>query len=89
MFLEKCPDCQTGIGQIHYDGCDIERCSVCGGQLLMCGCEKHDRVFARWTGFWPGDLESQALGIDLNQLYSQGWAKQMLTKPTDFTGRSR
>jgi hypothetical protein len=29
-------------------------------------------MFARWTGFWPGKLESIALGIDLNELCMSG-----------------
>jgi hypothetical protein len=52
-------------------GCDVERCSVCGGQLIQCGCEGHDPLFARWTGIWPGGAEADYLGIDLNKLRRQ------------------
>jgi hypothetical protein len=44
-------------------------------------CKEHDPAFARWTGFWPGLLESQALGIDLNQFYQQDYHKIFFVKP--------
>lgn len=81
--LTNCHDCGTRPGEIHLSGCDTERCSVCGGQLLMCGCEKHDPSFARWTGIWPGYLESQYLGIDLNEFYSKGYYKIFFIKPIE------
>jgi hypothetical protein len=59
---KPCHDCGAQPGEIHKDGCDTERCSVCGGQYFVCGCAGHDKGFARWTGFWPGSLEALALG---------------------------
>lgn len=33
-----CGDCKAENGEQHYPGCDIERCPLCGGQLLTCEC---------------------------------------------------
>lgn len=76
-----CPDCGVAPGQQHENGCDVERCTHCGAQYLMCGHATHDPAFARWTGFWPGVLEAQALSCDLNTIYSQGLHKLFFVKP--------
>jgi len=79
--MKNCPDCNTKPGETHRDNCDVERCSVCGGQRLQCDCPNHDPAFSRWSGFWPGSLEADALKIDLNQFCEQGYDKKIFIKP--------
>lgn len=81
MGLQNCHDCGAKPGEIHQDGCDVERCSVCGGQRLCCDCEGHDKAFARWTGIWPGYAEATLLGLDLNQFCIQNYEKYFFVKP--------
>jgi hypothetical protein len=42
-FLEGtqfCHDCNVEKGQYHHAGCDVERCPLCGGQLISCQCDR-------------------------------------------------
>jgi len=34
-----CHDCAANPGQFHALGCDMERCPICGGQLISCSCD--------------------------------------------------
>lgn len=81
--IQECPDCGVAPGRPHQPGCDVERCSSCGGQRFGCGCDDHDPVFARWTGLWPGSAEADALGVDLNQFYMLGHHKVFFVKPEE------
>lgn len=77
-----CGDCAVLPGRPHESGCDVERCSVCGDQWIGCGHKRHDRLFARWTGYWPGALEARALGIDLNEFHARGLNELFFVKPS-------
>ena len=79
--MKNCHDCNAEPGQPHMDGCDVEICSVCACQRLQCDCNAHDPAFARWSGWWPGSLEADALGLDMNQFYIQGYNEKIFIKP--------
>ena len=73
-MLKECPDCSVSPGTRHLFGCDVERCSVCGMQALMC--EEHidvrDPVASAWTGEWPGLKECRELGFWCRTLWPDG-----------------
>jgi hypothetical protein len=57
-----CPECRVTVDKAHKKGCDVERCTACGGQRLQCACPMHDRKLAAWRGYWPGVLACIELG---------------------------
>ena len=73
--LPNCHDCGEKAGQPHLDDCDMENCSVCGGQKIFCDCKGHDKNFARWTGIWPGEAECLALGLYCKWDMKSGWVE--------------
>jgi hypothetical protein len=52
----------------------------------MCDCQAHDPAFSRWTGFWPGEVEAKALGIDLNEFLERGLHRIFFIKPGPQSG---
>ncbi len=47
----------VGVGQPHINDCDVEQCSVCGGQRASCECKGHHPQRAMWTGEFPWKTE--------------------------------
>ena len=73
---ERCPDCGVAVGERHRPGCDIERCPLCGGQLLSCACtgkELYGLPFIPWTGEFPGNSECREYGLYAKFVPNRGW----------------
>lgn len=70
-----CGGCGREPGELHSDGCPVERCPDCGRQLLSCGC--NDLQFARmpWTGDFPGTAECAAFGWFSALIPGKGWVR--------------
>lgn len=73
-FNRPCPDCGAKANEQHNDGCDVERCPDCGGQLISCACGG-DITMPRlqWTGEWPGKAECQEFGWYVKMVQGKGW----------------
>ena len=71
-----CHDCGAKPGEVHLDGCDVERCPACGGQMISCECsnetiDEYPRL--PWTGEWPGVSECREFGWYARLVPGQGW----------------
>lgn len=42
---ERCYDCGIKWGNIHHMACDVERCPMCGGQLLYDECDTSPKYY--------------------------------------------
>lgn len=70
----KCPDCHVGIGELHTEGCDIERCSNCGGQRISCDCDESAATFRfPWTGEYPNVDTCRKFGLWCKWEDGKGW----------------
>lgn len=41
-----CRDCGVQHGQLHVPSCCVERCPICTGQAITCGCADDDEATA-------------------------------------------
>jgi hypothetical protein len=64
---DQCGDCVAIRGGWHHPGCDLQRCPVCGGQLMSCGC-----LFDEDEGDGDAsDLPVEPLGVDGNGVLTE------------------
>lgn len=70
--LKDCPFCGVDIGELHIEGCDVERCPDCGGQYISCDCEEIYEERIIWDGNWPGTKECQEYGW-YSKMGKNGW----------------
>jgi hypothetical protein len=69
---KTCPDCGVAVGEPHINECDIERCTICGGQRVTCDCEDHDPLISAWSGEWPTDAAVNTCTERLKALAKSG-----------------
>lgn len=74
-----CHDCGCHEGELHSNGCDMESCPFCGGQLISCSCcyEK--------LGF-PYDSSAPTCGLP-EEIYNNGLPDDLQDKWVEILGQ--
>jgi len=74
---QRCGDCGVEEGQIHKEFCDMERCSICGEQLISCDCDVDAKLKNRVPYIaWPNLCAyCGALWPDMFEVSNEEWAK--------------
>jgi hypothetical protein len=67
--MRNCGDCGAMPGELHQQGCDVERCPRCGCQMISCDC-----VY-EVNGIDPATMEE-----DHPEVYANGPAPEMYAK---------
>lgn len=60
--IRPCPECSVKPGKPHKPGCDVARCTNCGGQAITCDCPEDVGAGDVWDGRWPGTKECYEKG---------------------------
>jgi len=85
MKTQTCHDCGIKEGQLHLEGCDMERCPKCKGQLLSCGCKNINEL--EREPFFDSGFSCLRCGKflpELKQVSDQEWKTIIgITYPTD------
>lgn len=61
-----CGDCGAKPGELHHQGCDVERCARCGRQAIGCGC-----VYAL------NDIHRETMEFSHPNIYNDGPTDEM------------
>lgn len=63
FVLSWCRFCNAKPGEMHLEGCYIERCPVCGQYLVSCDCDEivYERI--PWAGVSPEAQASHELDL--------------------------